>query len=255
MCGYTKDEPPFSFTAPVKVDYPYLDAYDIRAWRSLHISSYTEDPSRNWATGGSGAPVESITEQAVAQLITDPRYVGLDVYRAALLLGLGEADTPGFDDRQMAIRFRPRLFFDGSEKFRPLDVRTFVSERNAAGEPVHRLCNPVLPNDQSGAPCLPLTDVAQFADLLTRDAGSWVDTPSQDTASASYGADFSCFSHDLQDCDSVQPVGSTGMWSTTPSGPDFTTSTTGRSTATTTSSKSASATIGPIGKASLWLLR
>jgi hypothetical protein len=52
----------------------------------------------------------------------------------------------------LAIRFRPHLFFDSAERWRPIDVDAFLTE------PGHQAC----PYPSTGAPCVPLRSIAQL---------------------------------------------------------------------------------------------
>lgn len=99
------------------------------------------------------------------------------------------ADAPApADDLQLALSFRPRLLFDAKERWRPIDVDAFLAE------PGHAACPP------AGAPCTPLTALAQLApptdhlDLRgTRGDGSDATAPDLATCTKSLP--------DLRDCD------------------------------------------------------
>lgn len=78
---------------------------------------------------------------------------------AAILLGLlaggaAAAAPPAGPaaDLALALRFRPHLFFDSQERWRPLDVDAFLAEHG------HRVC----PRGGGGALCSPLLNVAQL---------------------------------------------------------------------------------------------
>ena len=60
--------------------------------------------------------------------------------------------TPVETDLQeeLAQRFRPLLFFDSDESWRPLEIGAFLRESEAGGPAGHRLCSP--PKGQPGAP-------------------------------------------------------------------------------------------------------
>lgn len=75
---------------------------------------------------------------------------------ALLALGLAVLVAPpvalATPSRDLALRFQPHLFFDSAERWRPIDVNAFLAE------PGHLAC----PAPASGAPCTPLTSVAQL---------------------------------------------------------------------------------------------
>ena len=52
----------------------------------------------------------------------------------------------------LALRFRPHLFFDSAERWRPVDVDAFLAE------PGHKAC----PLPSTGAPCVPLGSIGQL---------------------------------------------------------------------------------------------
>jgi hypothetical protein len=48
------------------------------------------------------------------------------------------------DEDELAAHYRPNLYFDSSEKWRPLDLDQFFDERDATNEFLHRLCQPLV---------------------------------------------------------------------------------------------------------------
>jgi hypothetical protein len=71
---------------------------------------------------------------------------------AALALGLAIAPMAGAatpTDRVLALRFRPYLYFDSAERWRPIGVNRFLAERG------HRVCT-------ADGSCTPLTSLSQL---------------------------------------------------------------------------------------------
>jgi hypothetical protein len=75
------------------------------------------------------------------------------VVAAALVLGLAVPSVSGAstaNDRTVALRFQPYLYFDSAERWRPIDVNRFLAE------PGHRVCT------AGGTTCVPLTSLSQL---------------------------------------------------------------------------------------------
>ena len=93
------------------------------------------------------------------------------VCRAIATTGLGTAQAdsdPVIATTRMTLlnRFRPLLFFDSSERWRPLNVAAFAAERNGS-QPRHRICQATSPSNPAGcrAPFDRLVSIEQLGAL------------------------------------------------------------------------------------------
>jgi hypothetical protein len=99
---------------------------------------------------------------------------------AGALAAAASASASPAGDLALALRFRPLLFFDAHERWRPLDVDRFLAEPGHAACPAG--ASPLAPPPAPGTPapaCVPFTGVAQltpavaYLDLRgTRPSGS-----------------------------------------------------------------------------------
>jgi hypothetical protein len=95
-------------------------------------------------------------------------------------------EVPSPLQRTLAERFRPRLFFDTSESWRPLNVADFLAESTASGQH-NQLCDPSAP----GNPCENLTGRDSFLTAMSRYGFLGQHTSVDILGSAPNGADYS----------------------------------------------------------------
>jgi hypothetical protein len=68
--------------------------------------------------------------------------------------------VPAETAEELATRFRPILRFDSEERWRPLEIDRMLTEVDAEGEPVHRLCDGV---EENALHCSTITVPSQIA--------------------------------------------------------------------------------------------
>lgn len=94
----------------------------------------------------------------------------------------------------LAAEYRPNLYFDSSEKWRPLDADRFAAERDeVSGQPVHKVCAP-------GSPpaCEPLTGLADLARFPS--SGSFLDVAGEGDEGAYHSPYAECQVDGIRDC-------------------------------------------------------
>ena len=119
------------------------------------------------------------------------------VDEGSLLEGFDSTSLPAFrqqvdKDAVLAARFMPVLRFDSSERWRPLNIESFVTEGN------HSLCDP-----EASPRCSPLTSTSDLMEHDTQDAyidisGDYSHTGDENDYHSPVS---SCVTDDLLDCD------------------------------------------------------
>jgi uncharacterized delta-60 repeat protein len=69
-------------------------------------------------------------------------------------------------------QFRPMMWFDTTEPYRPLDVEKFLAEGATWPDSAHELCHPATP---SGATCTPITSVSDLNTGTANPSSYWID--------------------------------------------------------------------------------
>lgn len=104
---------------------------------------------------------------------------------------------PPLTDDELVAKFRPRLHFDNSEKWRPVRLMTFFGETDSSGEPYHQVCRPRGTRPR----CVPISGPEQLSSLAP--AGGNVDVHGLPALNGSYHSPYShCNENGLSDCDS-----------------------------------------------------
>ncbi|HWT93965.1 MAG TPA: hypothetical protein VN238_13260 [Solirubrobacteraceae bacterium] len=110
------------------------------------------------------------------------------------VLGLGErvVDFPryrtlGSPAEYLAHKFRPILYFDENEHWRPLNVDKMLAQ------PGHRVCDPI--------GCGPVSSLATMTASATPSAGAWLDIAGAGEEGAYHSPDPACNAEPLRDCD------------------------------------------------------
>jgi len=116
--------------------------------------------------------------------------------------GRAFAPVEGREAGELASRFRPRLMFDSSEKWRPQSIASLLAEKGPDGRPLHEFCIRSLGKEDE---CEPVGSIEQFETLVAENRAlgnsTYLDINGKSGEYKAPERDPACRQSGLLDCD------------------------------------------------------